>query len=298
MGVNIPRCLTAVLIIVLLASGSGCTTAPAQEGSGTPDAAVAAPAVPQEIPMYRYEIVNIYPHDPGAFTEGLAYDRGTLLESSGLPYNATLRRVEIATGTVLATRRLPPDVVAEGVAVANGTIVMLDGNSGTGTLFDAETLEATGAFSYPGDGWGLASNGRYIVMSNGTQYLTFIDPATFRTVRTIAVTARGRPVLYLNELEYVDGEIWANVFPTDVIVRIAPETGDVTGIIDLSGLFPMELRKQAGDASTGYFRRALPPGAFAMEACTNGIAYDPEGGRLFVTGKLWPALYEIRVVPS
>lgn len=293
-----------LLILILLActAGAACTMIPGHTDPGTPAAPTpagdaSAYAGQQEIPVYRFEVTGIYPHDPGAFTEGLAYDRGFLVESSGLPGNGTLRRTNLTTGEILAIRHLPADIFAEGAAVMGTTVVQLDGNSGTGMLYDADTLDTAGTFRFAGTGWGITHDDRYLILSNGTPVLTYIDPQTFRPVRIITVTARGRPVGNLNELEYVDGEIYANIFPSDMIVRISPETGNVTGLIDLSGLLSPDLKERAGDASTDYFRQAIPPEAFAAETCTNGIAWDPEGGRLFVTGKLWPVLFGIRLVP-
>lgn len=300
---SLPACAILVLVLAACTAGAACMNRAGPAGPVTPvmappDMATPAPAPQPAIPLYRYEVVHVYPHDPGAFTEGLAWDRGELVESTGLPGNSTIRRMNLTTGKVIAVRHLPLDSFGEGTTVIGKNIAQLDLESGTGTLYNADTFDPAGTFRYTGYGWGLTHDNISLVMSNGTPYLTFLDPQSFYPVRTVMVTARGKPVENLNELEYVRGEIYANLYPTNTIVRISPDTGKVTGIIDLTGLLSPDQKKQVGDASTDYIRQKLAPEQFAIETCPNGIAYDAVNDRLFVTGKFWPALFEIRLVPA
>lgn len=225
---------------------------------------------------YGYEVVNTLPHDARAFTQGLLYHEGSLIESTGQYGESTLREVELSTGKVLRKVDVPPQFFAEGAALLDGKIYQLTWTNGIGFIYDARTFERVGQFRYDGEGWGLTSDGRSLILSDGTNQLRFLDPKTFNVVRTVNVVDRGRPLRELNELEFVKGEIFANVWHDDRIARIDPESGAVRGWIDLAGLLP------AGEASSG-------------EAVLNGIAYDEAGDRLFVTGKLWPKLFEIRL---
>jgi glutaminyl-peptide cyclotransferase len=224
-------------------------------------------------------VVQSYPHDPQAFTQGLVYAEGRLFESTGQVGHSSVREVELATGAVLRRHDVPPPHFAEGLALHEGRLYQLTWQSQRGFLYDAASLQPMGEFSYAGEGWGLTvtPDGRSLVMSDGTATLRFLDPNTFAVQRTLTVTDAGRTVPDLNELELVKGELWANVWLTRRLVRIDLVSGRVTGWVDLTGL-------------------PLPEHLTGDEDVTNGIAYDAGGDRLFVTGKYWSRLYEIRVV--
>lgn len=238
----------------------------------TPGAAV------QRTPVQSYRIVNLYPHDPNAFTQGLVFRDGHLFESTGRYGQSTLRKVDLATGRVLEQRRLEPMYFAEGLTAWDGSLVQLTWQSNLAFVYDPATFSIRRTFTYPGEGWGLTHDQDALILSDGTDVLRFLDPKTFREVRRVSVRDGRAPVRDLNELEYVNGEIYANVWHTNRIARIAPQSGRVIGWIDLAGLLPASYRLDA-------------------EAVLNGIAYDAAGNRLFVTGKLWPRLFEIRVTP-
>jgi glutamine cyclotransferase len=235
----------------------------------------ASPA--QQVSGYR--VLAAFPHDPSAFTQGLVYQDGTFYEGTGLRGQSTLRKVDPATGQVLQGARLPDEYFGEGIALLGDKLYQLTWQENTGFIFAKDTLELLGTWRYPGEGWGLTTDGQQLIMSDGTATLHFLDPATLAVQRTVQVWDGLEPVLRLNELEWVEGEIWANVWQTDLIARIDPQSGRVTGWVDLSGLLPPEDRAQPVDV-------------------LNGIAYDSATGRLFVTGKLWPKLFEIAVLPA
>ena len=249
---------------------TGCQT-PANESG-------AKPAKPPDavVPKYGYQIVNMLPHDPYAFTQGLVLADGKFLESTGQDGKSSLRSVDPATGKVLKKVDVSSPYFAEGIALLNGKIYQLTWQHQTGFIYDAQTFEKLGQFNYEGEGWGLTTDGKSLILSDGTNRLRFIDPSNFRVTRTIEVLDRQSPVLELNELEYVEGEIYANVWHDDRIATIDPQTGHVTAWINLAGLMPEgELTDQ--------------------EAVLNGIAYDPANKKLFVTGKLWPRIFEIKI---
>lgn len=247
--------------------------------------------LPEGIPVFGYEIVNTFPHDRHAFTEGLVFSDGILIEGTGLTGQSTLRKVRLETGEILESQRLPDEYFGEGVTRSGDTILQLTEQGGIGFLYDSRTLETEGTFPCPVPGWGVTYDGRHLIMSDGSDRLTFIDPGSFRPIRQIEVRADGVPVLFLNELEYVEGEIYANIWPTDRIARISPQNGEVMGWIDLAGILSPSDRMEIGLPEI-----AGRDGNFSSSwTCQNGIAYDPEGRRLFVTGKLWPTLYEIRL---
>jgi glutaminyl-peptide cyclotransferase len=231
------------------------------------------------IPTYDFKVVNSYPHDPQAFTEGLLYRDGFLYESTGLNGKSSIRKVSLETGKVLQSKDIPPQYFGEGLTVWNDTLVGLTWQTQTGFVFDLKTFELRSQFAYPGEGWGLTQNGKELIMSDGTSTLRFLDPKTFLEVRRVKVTADGIAVDQVNELEVVGDEIYANLWHTNTIARIDPASGKITGWIDLGKLYP-----GAGKGPTG-------------ENVMNGIAYDADKKRLFVTGKLWPKVYEIKVVP-
>jgi glutamine cyclotransferase len=247
-----------------------------------------------DLPVYTYEIVRAYPHDRTAFTEGLVFSDGALIEGTGLTGRSTLRMVRLETGEIITLQKLPDEYFGEGVTVSGDTIFQLTEQAGIGFLYDRNTLETRGTFPCPTPGWGLTYDGQHLIASDGSDRLTFIDPANFRPLHQIEVRAGGVPVRNLNELEYIEGEIYANVWPTDRIARISPRTGEVTGWIDLEGILSPSDRKAVGLSEI-----AGNEGNFSSSwTCLNGIAYDPEGKRLFVTGKFWPTLYEIRLTLS
>jgi glutaminyl-peptide cyclotransferase len=226
-------------------------------------------------PVYGYDVINVYPHDREAFTQGLLYRDGVLFESTGLKGRSTLRKVELQTGKVLQQARVDSRYFAEGLTEWGNRLVQLTWDTNVGFVYDVASLTQTRTFSYTGEGWGLTHDGRRLIMSDGTPTLRFLDPETFRVTGTVTVKDGDVPIEDLNELEHIDGEIYANVWTTDRIAIISPATGAVTGWINLAGLMPRQ-------ATVG-------------DAVLNGIAYDARGRRLFVTGKLWPRLFEIRV---
>ncbi len=237
-------------------------------------AAAAAP-----VPEYTFQIVREYPHDPAAFTQGLAYADGFLYEGTGLHGQSTLRRVDIETGKVLAYHELPPQYFGEGVTVFRDRIIQLTWQSQVGFYYDRETFGLIEEFYYPSEGWGLTHDGQRLIMSDGTATLHFLEPVTFSELGRVEVTDNGKPVSQLNELEFINGEVWANVWPTNRIARIDLPSGKIVGWVDLTGLLAPADRH--GDVDV-----------------LNGIAYDAESHRLFVTGKRWPKLFEILIVPK
>jgi glutaminyl-peptide cyclotransferase len=238
---------------------------------------LAAPALARAADTYR--IVHTYPHDAQAFTQGLLYKDGYLYESTGLRGRSSLRMEDLSTGRVLQSVPVPAEYFAEGLAAWGSTLIQLTWQAHVAFVYDRFSFRLLRTLHFEGEGWGLTGDGRNLILSDGTATLKFLDPETLRVVRQIQVTDRGAPVTQLNELEYVRGEIYANVWHSDRIARIAPATGQVLGWIDLTGILPANERTDP-------------------EAVLNGIAYDPVHNRLFVTGKLWPSLFEIKVVPE
>ncbi|KQZ68126.1 glutamine cyclotransferase [Rhodanobacter sp. Root561] len=230
------------------------------------------------IPVYGYKVVHSYPHDTAAYTEGLFYKDGHLYESTGQVGESTVRKVELETGEVLQRHRLPKQYFGEGIVDWKGRMVQLTWQSQTGFVYDLTSFTPQKTFSYPGEGWALTRDDHQLYMSDGTAELRVLDPETLAEVRRIQVTADGVPVTHLNELEWVDGEIYANVWLTDRIARIDPASGHVVGWIDLSGLLDIS---------------QLPN---PVDDVLNGIAWDAARKRLFVTGKCWPQLFEIQLV--
>jgi glutaminyl-peptide cyclotransferase len=236
----------------------------------------AGPAQAAPPRVCSYEVVKAYPHDPRAFTQGLLYRDGHLVESTGLEGRSTIRKVRLEDGAVLKQAALPPALFGEGIVDWKDQLVSVTWHGGKGFRWDARTLRKLGEFSYSGEGWGLTQDGRNLILSDGTAVLRFLDPATMKVVKRLTVAADGRPVRNLNELEWVKGEIFANVWMTDLVARIDPRSGNVKSVINLSGL-----RRSAG--------------AIAAQDVLNGIAYDAKGDRLFVTGKNWPKLFQIKI---
>ena len=230
------------------------------------------------IPIFGYEVVNAYPHDTSAFTQGLVYENGVIYEGTGLNGQSTLRRVDPETGRVLQQTSLASAFFGEGIAIWKDRLIQLTWQSNLGFVYGKENLTRIGNFSYQTEGWGLTSDGKRLIMSDGTETLYFLDPSTFTRVGEIRVTAVGEPVKGLNELEYIKGKIYANMWPSNWIAIISPDTGSVVGAINLKGLL------QENDTQ-GHRVDVL-----------NGIAYDAKADRLFVTGKWWPKLFEIKLV--
>nr|WP_237561526.1 glutaminyl-peptide cyclotransferase [Frateuria defendens] len=231
------------------------------------------------VPVYGYKVVRSYPHDTGAFTEGLFYKDGFLYESTGERGESTVRKVALATGKVLQQDALPPQYFGEGIVDWQGRLMQLTWRSGIGAVRDLASFKVLASFRYPGEGWALTRDDARVYMSDGTAVLRVLDPATMRQTGSLPVTADGQPVQNLNELEWVKGELYANVWMTNRIARIDPKSGRVTAWIDLAGLL---------DTS----RLGNP-----VDDVLNGIAYDAKHDRLFVTGKRWPKLFEIMLTP-
>ncbi|TWI63631.1 glutamine cyclotransferase [Pseudoduganella lurida] len=229
------------------------------------------------LPVYGYTVKNTYPHDAQAFTEGLFYQDGVLYESTGLNGQSSIRKVELETGKILLKRDIPSQYFGEGIAPVGKKIISLTWSNQIGFIFDIDTFQPSGTFRYEGEGWALTTDGKRLYMSDGSQYLRVLDPETLQVTRRIRVSAEGTPVTQLNELEFVNGEIFANIWQTDRIARIDPFSGQVRGWIDLKGL----------DRLAG-----VQPSA---DNVANGIAYDAAKKRLFVTGKRWPKLFEIEL---
>jgi len=229
------------------------------------------------VPVYDVDVVHAYPHDTSAFTEGLFYLNGYLYESTGLEQHSTIRKVRLDTGQVLRKIDIPAQYFGEGIVNWNGHLVSLTWKSHIGFVFDLATFKLQRQFHYTGEGWALTQDGKQIIMSDGTSELRLLDPGTLKETRRIQVTLDGKPISNVNELEWVKGEIYANVWQTNWIVRIDPATGHVVGLINLAGLL------SPADQVPG------------QTDVLNGIAYDAKGDRLFVTGKNWPKLFEIRL---
>ncbi|HRQ36381.1 MAG TPA: glutaminyl-peptide cyclotransferase [Chloroflexota bacterium] len=247
-----------------------------------PPVAAAYPAPEGSVssaPLYTYHIVNQYPHDAEAFTQGLVWVDGQLFEGTGRYGQSSLRRVSLETGNVEQMGSLPDNYFGEGIVVWDDKIIQITWQEQTAFVYDRETFDQIGTFTYNTEGWGITHNGRQLIMSDGSNTLFFRDPETFAETGQVQVLDGDTPITYLNELEFINGEVWANVWQTDRIARINPETGQVTGWLDLTGLRPLQTLADSN-------------------AVLNGIAYDAVNGRLFITGKLWPVLYEIELIPA
>jgi glutaminyl-peptide cyclotransferase len=238
----------------------------------------AQPPPRANLPVDRYTVVKTYPHDPDAFTQGLQYLDGFLYEGTGLNGRSSIRQVALETGKVLKRHDMAGRLFGEGITIWKSHLFQLTWQSGMAFQYDLATFTPQRTFTYRGEGWGLTHDATRLIMSDGSEFLRFIDPVTFAETSRVRVTAAGTPVRELNELEFVKGEIFANIWQTDRIARIDPKTGDVTGWIDLTGL--------------------LSPRVRASTDVLNGIAYDDVRDRLFVTGKLWPKLFQIKILKS
>lgn len=260
------RVLAGGIFAAAMAVAAAC-----REGSSNPGD---EPPMEPTAPVVAVQQVRSYPHDSTAFTQGLVWRGGTLFESTGRYGESSLRRVELETGRVIQKVDLADTYFAEGLAAVGDTLYQLTWKEGVAFKYDANTMQPAGQVSYTGEAWGLTSDGTRLIVSDGSSYLTFIDPRTFQIDTTLRVINGGQPVDQLNELEWVRGEVWANVWHTQQIVRIDPATGRVKGTLDLSAL--------------------IPP-VSDPEGVLNGTAYDEQANRLLVTGKLWPRLYEISI---
>ena len=232
------------------------------------------------ITFYTYKVINTYPHENNAFTQGLVFENGFIYEGTGLYGSSTLRKVELETGNILQIHELPSQFFGEGITIFENKIVQLTWRSNVGFVYDKDSFELKQEFNYQTEGWGITYDGKRLIMSDGTATLHFLDPITFEKNGSLEVYKNNIPLTSLNELEYIKGEIYANVWKTNSIARIEPQTGKVIGWIELTGLLsPEDYSKQPVDV-------------------LNGIAYDAKNDRLFVTGKLWPKLFEIELIPA
>ncbi|HZH29675.1 MAG TPA: glutaminyl-peptide cyclotransferase [Pyrinomonadaceae bacterium] len=266
----------AVRLTPAAAGAAGQKNAPHNANAGQAPTS-ATQAAPTQAPTYTYKIKHSWPHDRRAYTQGLIFHEGLLWESTGQYGASSLRKVELKTGKVIKQISVPAAYFAEGMTVFHNKVFQLTWQEHKGFIYDPATFQKQGEFSYTGEGWGLTHDGESLIMSDGTDQIRFLDPVTLRTTRTIGITDKGEPVDQLNELEYIEGEIYANIYQTDRIARIEPKTGKVLAWIDLTGLLASKDRTGAEDV-------------------LNGIAYDATGRRLFVTGKMWPKLFEIEIV--
>ena len=259
-----------LLQVMFLSSFTDCSKIPTAVG--------AASTALKSVPVYTYKIMNTYVHDHRGFTQGLVFEDGFLYEGTGLHAQSSLRRVALETGEILQLHRLPSHFFGEGITVYQDKIIQLTWKSNTGFVYRKDNFEMLREFNYSTEGWGITYDGQQLIMSDGTSTLYFLNPETFEEVRLIKVYDSNGPVKHLNELEYVEKQIYANVWQSNRIAKIDPQTGQVVGWIDLTGLLKLE----------GY---RLPVDVL------NGIAYDQTKKRLFVTGKLWPKLFEIQLIP-
>lgn len=232
------------------------------------------------VARYTLKIVKTYPHDPQAFTEGLFYDHGFLYESTGRNGTSSIRKVNLDSGKVVLSNNVDSSYFGEGITAWGGHIISLTWRSQIGFIWNKSDFQKKSTFQYTGEGWGMTHNAKNLIMSDGTPTVKFLDPNSLKVTKTISVTYGGKPIGNVNELEWVDGEILANVWMQPVIIRINPKSGDIDGVVDLAALPEV----------------ANPPAD--RDAVANGIAYDSEGKRLFITGKLWSHLYQVELVPA
>ncbi|MFZ1700834.1 MAG: glutaminyl-peptide cyclotransferase [Pyrinomonadaceae bacterium] len=285
------RLLSLILVAIATIGCSGGTNTATPNVTANNSKPASTP-----LPVYGYEVVNTFPHDPNAFSQGLFYHDGSLYESTGERGSSSIRRVDLETGKVLKKWDLPREDFGEGSTILNGKIYMLTWQDGIGRVFDASDFKLLREFRYQGEGWGITTDGTNLIMSQGTHVLKTIDPEAFGQVKTVPVMREdGRPLMNLNELEYVKGEIWANIWHSEQaqilgkpnhIARIDPATGKLLGWINLQGISPDDQPK------------TNDPYDPKVENTLNGIAYDAANDRIFVTGKKWKKLYEIKLKPA
>lgn len=266
---NIRFMKRAIIAAVMLLAAVSC-------GGRRGAAASAASTVPAEPTQYVCRVKAVYPHPADRYTQGLQYVDGTMWEGTGLHGESAVYATDLASGDTRTFATLPDSEFGEGITLLNGRLYQLTWTDNKAHVYDSATGRRTGEFRYTGEGWGLTTDGRKLYMSNGTSRIWRIDPATFRREGSVEVTLRGEPVEFLNELEWIEGRIWANVYTTDAIVIIDPATGVVEGVVDLRGLLADEDRTDDTDV-------------------LNGIAYDAAQGRIFVTGKRWNKIFEIEI---
>lgn len=279
--------MRAFFLSILALVSFGCSAEPTPNKNVNISNSTAKPA--SSVPTFTYEVVNTYQHDPKAFTQGLIYYGGMLYESTGQYDESTIRKVDLRSGKVVQQVQLGDDFFGEGATVFRDKLYQLTWREGTAFVYTLPDLKPEKEIRYSGEGWGLANDGTNLIMSDGTHVIRFVDPETFKTVRTVTVNREdGRPLMQINELEYVKGEIWANIWHSETpqtlgrpnhIARIDPASGKLLGWIDLSGISPEDQRRDS-------------------ENTLNGIAYDEAGDRIFVTGKNWSKLYEIKLKPK
>jgi glutaminyl-peptide cyclotransferase len=282
-------CALLCFLLTLLLSIWGQETTTGNDRVSCPSSALAqappasnpktASKQPNPVMAYTFKIIKSYPHDPDAFTQGLIFENGFLYESTGQNGKSSLRKVELETGRVLKKYDLPAQFFGEGLTAWKNSLIQLTWRSGRGFVYDLDSFSIKREFTYSTEGWGLTHDEKSLIMSNGTDELIFLNPQTLMQESVLSVTDHGERVERLNELEYIKGEIFANIWTKDIIARISPETGEVTGWIDLSGL-----------------RKEIP--VVSRAEALNGIAYDAQNDRIFVTGKLWPQIFQIEVVKA
>lgn len=260
------------LIFCLLATLYGCK----KEVQAPPQPAANPPQPSTPVDQYSYEVTGVHPHDENAFTQGLQFVDGYFIEGTGLEGKSDLRKVDIKTGKVLKSIKLADYYFGEGITVLNGKVYQITYTSGIGFIYDLKTFAKIDSFRYQGEGWGLTNDGTHLIMSNGTDKIVFLDPATEQIISTISVREGIYSIHQINELEYINGEIYANIWQTERIIRIDPKTGAVTGSVDLTNILPASERSMKTDV-------------------LNGIAYDEKSDKLFVTGKNWPKVFEIKL---
>jgi glutaminyl-peptide cyclotransferase len=273
--INILKFILSVTVtVVLIACSAGQVTSRQQEAGGNHQAG--GTKSPAGVQTFTYEVIKAYPHDPEAYTQGLVFHQDVLFESTGLNGRSSIRKVDLPTGKVLKKVDLAPQFFGEGLALLNGRAYQLTWQSQRGFIYDLTGFGLINTFSYTGEGWGLTHDGRSLIMSDGTPRIRFLNPDNFAVERMINVSDGSMPISQINELEYIKGEIYANIYMTERIARIDPQSGKVTAWINLSGLLSPEDRTRPVDV-------------------LNGIAYDEARDRLFVTGKYWPKLFEIKL---
>ena len=269
-----PTLLSIIMIAIILGSLTSCTLLTKQSQTEV------VPAVPEPLEQnLGYEILATYPHDPTCYTQGLVIDEGIFYESCGLYSQSSIRKVDPVSGVAQSETDLGANYFAEGLVLLDDKLYQLTWKENTGFVYDASTLELLRTFNYQTEGWGLTTDGSALILSDGTNTLYWLDPGTMQVVRQVNVSYQGQSVEYLNELEYINGLIFANIYMTDSIVTINPEDGGVISLIDLTGLRPEQNQAMQGEV-------------------LNGIAYDAINDKLYLTGKNWPSLYEIRLVPQ